>query len=491
MREELFRVEGLTLTEQDTRVLSNAWFYVGVGEITGILGQHNSGRRDLAQAICGMRDLGKAKVYLKEQLVENWNRESADKNGLFYITDFQGLFLEADVTFNVLIKQNSGNTMWLNQKQLHMQCSQLLRELGIQIPVELAVKQLSYAEKLMILIAKAVAKNAKLLVLDNIISTLNEFQLRNFSDLFHRLNSRGISIVLVDGDIEALMRLSENIVVIREGRIAGTCPRELFDEARLSTIMVGKELDIQLQPKPEMKNSKIMLQLFRKPLDKSRPMLSIHEGAFTGIVVDSEDSVAQLEGIFCGDDNEYQILVEGKKLKKRDLRRQIGVVREHSVIFPNLSMEENITLQYQKFSSLLGWVRGRKIKIAMNNRVKRFYYSELENMHQHDQVASFERTEKKMLEICRMLICQPKVLIYANPVYRMGSISSKRLLEKMQEIQETGRTSVLISDSVHICSAVCNDIVFFKDNEILGQFSTDKYGREEILQFYQKNFWKN
>lgn len=487
MKEELFRVEGLTLIEHGTQILSNATFYIRTGDLIGVLGQYTSGKRALAQAVCGMRDLRNARVYLREQPVESWNSIIAKENGFFYIKDLQSLFLEQDVAFNVLLKPHSGVSMWLNQKRLHRQCSQLLKELAIKIEENIPVKQLSYAEQLMVLIVKAVAQNATLLVLDNIVSTINESQLKNFIDLFQRLTSRGISIILADGDVETLMRLSEHIVVVREDRIASRCSKELFNAAILSTIMVGKKPDIQLKPKTKAENSKIKLQLFGKSANKSEPLFSVYEGAFSGILVFSEADISRLSEIFSGKDSEYQIIMDEKKLKRQDLKSKIGIVNEHTVIFPNLSLKENITLQYQKVSSLLGWIRGRKTKAAMNNRCKEHFCSELRALHQKDLIANLARGDKKILEICRMLICQPEVAVYVNPMYRLDSIFSKRLLTKIQEIQETGLTSVLISNNIHICCAVCNDIFIFTDNKFRGHFSTDEYGTEELLQLYLGN----
>ena len=83
MKEELFRVEGLTLIEHGTQILSNATFYIRTGDLIGVLGQYTSGKRALAQAVCGMRDLRNARVYLREQPVENWNSIIAKENGFF------------------------------------------------------------------------------------------------------------------------------------------------------------------------------------------------------------------------------------------------------------------------------------------------------------------------------------------------------------------------------------------------------------------------
>ncbi len=111
-------------------------------------------------------------------------------------------------------------------------------------------------------------------------------------------------------------------------------------------------------------------------------------------------------------------------------------------------------------------------------------------MYRVSDVSTLEWTEKRIVEICRNLIKNPDIMVYINPVYRVDSISSRRLLEKIKQLQLHGYTSVLISENVQICTAICNRILFLKDNLVMREFFMDTHPIEEVLEFYRNEFWQ-
>lgn len=490
MKRELLRMENITILNHDAGMLEQAWFYVGEGETVGVLGQYNSGRADLVRALCGRQRIPEARLYYQEEQQTEWDEETAMKKGIFCISDYDGLFLDFDVTFNIFTSYQTGNHMLVNQKNLHRQCRKFLDDLGISIPSDMPVSRLCLMDKLLVMISRAVALKAKLLVIDGLISTLDEMQLQTLQTLFAGLNQRDISIALFDVDVPALSFLADRVIVVRDGRIASNCRKEQFDEERLTTIMLGKELDISPGRDKEATDTPAVVKLYYKERTGRRLLFSVPEGSLTGIVVDTEAYTSKMERIFSGEDASYQVVINEKAVNPRMLERQIGLVHEHNVIFPNLDLEENITLCYQKISHRMLCINQRRNHIALNNYVKPFFRRELEAMYRVSDVSTLEWTEKKIVEICRNLIKNPNVMVYINPVYRLGSISSRRLLEKIRQLQLHGYTSVLVSENVQICTAVCNRILFLKDNSVMGEFFMDMHPIEEVLEFYRNEFWQ-
>lgn len=490
MNRELLRVENVTVLDHDVRMLNQAWFYIGTGETIGILGQHNSGRAELVDVICGKQQIAGARLYYEERLQTGWDAKTAAENGIFCISNFDELFLDFDVTFNIFLHRDKGVGFLVHKNSIYKKCVQLLNELGISISPDALVGQLNQSEKLMIMIARAVVLNVKLLVLENVISVMDEFQLQRFLVLFPKLNKMGISVALFDGDIQAVSLLAERVIVIRDGRIVSNCRDGQINEKRLTTVMLGKELDICLDSRKIPKHAAPVMQLFYKEQAGKRLLFSVPRGSLTGIVVDTEMSTAKMERIFEGKDPSYQVAINEKVLNTRALEKYIGLVREDSVVFENMDLEENITLRYQEISSRLFCINPRQVKIAMNNRVKPIFRKELEGIYRVKNVNALRHSERKILEICRNLIKNPEIMVYINPVYRTGSISSRHLLEKIRKLQDYGYTSILVSDSVRVCSAICNHILFFKNNSVVGEFFMDIHSAEEVLDFYRNEFWK-
>lgn len=490
MKQELLRVENVTVLDYDVRMLNQAWFYIGIGETIGILGRHDSGRAELVKVICGKERMMGARLYYKEKLQAEWNTDISAQNGIFCISDFDELFLDFDVTFNIFLRHDKGSGFLVHKSSLYKRCVELLDELGISISPDTLVDQLDQSEKLMIMIARAVVLKAKLLVLENVISVMDEFQLQRFLVLFPKLNKMGISVALFDGDIQAISLLAKRVIVIRDGRIVSNCKEEQISEKCLTTVMLGKEMDICLDSGKVPKCNSPVLQLYYKEETGRRQLFSVSRGSLTGIVVGPKMSAAKMERIFEGKDSSYEIVVNGEIVNAKTLEKHIGLVREHSIVFENMDLEENIALRYQEISSRMLCINSRQVKIAMNNQVKPFFRKELKDMYRKKNVNTLRHSEKKVLEICRNLIKKPEVMVYINPVYRTGSISSRYLLEKIRKVQNYGYTSLLVSDSVQICSAICNHILFFKNNSVAGEFFMDTHSAEEVLDFYRNEFWK-
>ena len=319
MKRELFRMENITILNHDARMLEQAWFYVGEGETVGVLGQYNSGRADLARAICGQQRIPKARLYYQEEQQTEWNEEIAMKKGIFCISDYDGLFLDFDVTFNVFPTYQTGNHMLVRHKNLYRQCREFLDELGISISSDVLVSRLNQMDKLLVMISRVVALKAKLVVINGLISALDEIQLQTLKVLFGKLNQRNISISLFDLDIPALSLLTDRIIVVRNGRIASNCRKEQFDEERLTTIMLGKEQDISPDCDKRVMDTPAVMKLYYKEKTGKRLLFSVPEGSLSGIVVDTQACTSKMERIFSGKDASYQVVINDKSVNPRIL----------------------------------------------------------------------------------------------------------------------------------------------------------------------------
>lgn len=490
MRKEIIRLDRLTVEDHGYNYLSNVSFYVEENEIVGILGQFNSGRRELAEIICGIRTWIDPHIYISEKQQTKWDKKIAVSNGIFYIKDIKELFENGDVAFNVYLLRQKDDSHWVDARKYREKCDSLLQELKIPLYAEMKIDKLTYIEKIMVMIARSVVAGAKVIVFDNIISTLNEIQISTFSKLLYMLKERGISLVLVDGDIDVLMKMTERIVVVRNGRIVSNSIKEQYDEERFLVLMIGHgvELDFATCPQIYREETKQHFIIIESGKGFGTPLLYVKKGSMTGIVVDSEENVLQVERIFCGEDKRYHFLINGKLIRNRNVRDYLGVVREHSVIFPNLNIEENIAINYQRKSSRILHIRKSKIKIALNNQVKRIFRPYLERISQVDSISELARSDRKIVEISRELISNPEIMVYINPVYRLGNVSSKFILKKIMEIHETGRTSVLVSDNIHVCSAICDTVILLRNNKVIGAFDNKNGDIPYLVDYYQLHY---
>lgn len=241
--EEVFRVEHLT----QPGVFKDVSFSVRKGEIFGVAGLMGAGRTEIMRAVFGVDPHKSGKIYLNGKEIKIKNPLDAIKEGFGFITEnrkTEGLILDFSILKNIALpsEKELANFECIDSKKEYEFCKLLSDKLGVKTTdIHLPASSLSGGNQQKVVIAKWIGMHPSLLILDEPTRGIDVGAKKDIYDLMNELTAQGVSIIMVSSDLPEVLGMSDRIMVIHEGKVAGILDRKDADQERIITLASGGE----------------------------------------------------------------------------------------------------------------------------------------------------------------------------------------------------------------------------------------------------------
>lgn len=268
-----------------TQALRGVEFEVCPGEVHALVGENGAGKSTLMKVLSGAHKADAGEMFLDSQPYTPASPLDARRRGVAMI--YQELALAPDLTVmeNIYLGVEPRRGPFLDWRELRRRTEAALSELGtFDISPQVEVRRLSVANQQMVEIARAVALDAKVVVLDEPTSSLTLQDAKRLFDLIRRLKARGLSIVYISHFLEEVREISDRFTVLRDGQTVGSGVTADTPIDRIVAQMVGREVS-DLYPRTERTFGDALLELdgvagVEKPSSAS---LRLHRGEIFGI----------------------------------------------------------------------------------------------------------------------------------------------------------------------------------------------------------------
>lgn len=240
--EEVLRVEGLSGDS-----FENISFSVRKGEIFGISGLMGAGRTEIMRALFGVDAYKKGKIFLEGKEIKIKKPTDAIKLGFGFITEnrkSEGLILDFSILRNIALpsERELSKYEYINKKEEYEFSKALSDKLGVKTEdIKLPAGSLSGGNQQKVVIAKWVGKKPSILILDEPTRGIDIGAKKDIYDLMNELTSQGVTIIMVSSELPEIIGMSDRIMVIHEGKMAGILNREEADQKRIITMATGGE----------------------------------------------------------------------------------------------------------------------------------------------------------------------------------------------------------------------------------------------------------
>lgn len=239
---EVLRVEGLSGDS-----FENISFSVRKGEIFGISGLMGAGRTEIMRALFGVDAYKKGKIFLEGKEIKIKKPTDAIKLGFGFITEnrkSEGLILDFSILRNIALpsERELSKYEYINKKEEYEFSKALSDKLGVKTEdIKLPAGSLSGGNQQKVVIAKWVGKKPSILILDEPTRGIDIGAKKDIYDLMNELTSQGVTIIMVSSELPEIIGMSDRIMVIHEGKMAGILNREEADQKRIITMATGGE----------------------------------------------------------------------------------------------------------------------------------------------------------------------------------------------------------------------------------------------------------
>ena len=238
----ILRMEGITKSFPGVKALSGVSLEVHEGEVLALLGENGAGKSTLIKIIAGVQPQDSGRMEFDGREVRFTDPMEAKAAGVSVVYQELTNVPLLTVAENMFINQYGSRNRVLNWKRMNQEAEEILRGADLNIDVKKLIGDCNIAEKQQIEIARAVYENAKLLILDEPTSALNNTEIKHLLDTICRLKAQGIAVILITHKMDEIFPVADSVVVLRDGVTVASKPIGETDENELIRLMVGREI---------------------------------------------------------------------------------------------------------------------------------------------------------------------------------------------------------------------------------------------------------
>lgn len=314
----VLQLRGITKRFPGTIALNNVNFSVLAGEIHALVGENGAGKSTLTRVLTGMKpDTGI--IHVNGQPVSIPDYRTAQRLGISLVPQEMALAPALSIAENILMGQLPQAKVRgiVDFRRLQAAATRLVEPLGMQHHVKTRLGEISLANQQLVAIAKALAANPNIIIMDEPTSALTQREKRRLFTVVKSLKERGISVIYISHIMEEIFLLADRITVLRDGECVGTVNKHDTSEADIIRMMVGRELGT-LYPKESCGAKRAVLEVrnlcTRSKLDSVS--FTLHAGEILGIGGLLGSGRSELLRVLFGADRKEsgEVLIDGNRV---------------------------------------------------------------------------------------------------------------------------------------------------------------------------------
>ncbi len=493
MDQYILEMEGIYKSFSGVRVLDNVDLKVKKGTVHALIGGNGAGKSTLMKILTGVytKDAGTIKVDGKPVTINSF--KDAGKKGIRMIFQEFSLVPTLTVAENIFLNYEiKKNKFILDEKSMRKKAQKLLDDLDIELDPDTVVADLSVGFSQMVEIAKALSKEAKILIMDEPTASLSETETATLFDLINRLKEKGVTIIYISHRMNEIFQVADEITILRDGKIIITDKTQNFDLEKVIQHMIGKTVEKTFEwkeRKNELCETNILevhgLNVNEKVKDIS---FNLKKGEILGLAgLMGSGRTEIIESIFgIRKKRGGQIIVDGKKVNIHSVKDSInaGIVlipedrRRQGLILMH-TVKENITLP------LLERIRKN---LLIDNSLAKEIVSESINEFQiktdgmNKEVRLLSGGNQQKVVISKWLKTEPKIILMDEPTAGVDVGAKGEIIDLIRNFADAGCGVIIVSSELAELLAVCDRILVLSNGRITSELHREDISTEEELQ---------
>ena len=257
---EAFALEVRNITKRFPGVLANdrVNFTLRKGEIHSLLGENGAGKSTLMNVIYGLYSPDEGEFFLDGKQAEIRNPHDAIHSGIGMVHQHFMLVEVFSVVENIILGSETTKGLSLDIRSAKREIRKLSHEHGLDIDPDAIIEDLPVGIQQRVEIIKALYRRAKILVLDEPTAVLTPQEVEELFDIMRGLTKRGVSIIFITHKLKEVLAISDRITVMRRGQVIGTTSPDETDEQGLASMMVGREVLLEVEKEPRQPGNVVL-----------------------------------------------------------------------------------------------------------------------------------------------------------------------------------------------------------------------------------------
>lgn len=478
------------------RALDGVSFLAKPGEVVALLGENGAGKSTLLKILNGDYIADGGQYLMGGQECRFKSPIEAIQAGISVIYQERQIVPYLTVAENIYMEEIPvGKSRLINTSELNQKAKEIIDKFGLHISPTEQVRHLSVAHQQMVEIMKAYRRNPKVIAFDEPTASLSDTEINILFQIIQQLKEQGIIILYVSHRMKEIFQISDQVVVIKDGKFVRQMPTEETTEAELIKLMVGRDLGNVFH---ELDRNKEIGEVVLKVEKLSNPWFKdvsfeLRKGeilGFAGLV--GAGRTETMRAIFGADEwKEGSILLDGKPVHFHHPKQAIGQGiamatedRKDQGIFSIRSIQDNISVACMKTVSHGQWIDR---KAERDLAVKSIKELRIKTPNEEKHIGELSGGNQQKVILARWLAVDPKVLILDEPTKGIDVGAKAEIYQMICALAKRGIGVIVISSELPEVIGISDRIIVMHDGRITGEVNPEQSSEEEILSYAMKD----
>jgi ribose transport system ATP-binding protein len=470
-------------------VLFSVSFDIKAGEVHALIGENGAGKSTLMKILSGIHAPTSGTIYLDGQPIVLPPNGQAEALGIVLIHQELNLAEQMTIAENIYLGREINSRGFLNRSAMHQRVKTLLSDVGLDVSPDTRISALSIAQKQMVEIAKAMSRDARVLIMDEPTAVLTEAETDILFTQVNRLRDQGVAIMFVSHKLQEVQKISDRVTILRDGQWIATRPAQDMTLEDMARMMVGRELSDLYPPLNEADvDADIVLNVSGLRTKNLHGLsFQLRRGeilGFAGLVGSGRtETFEAICGLVPIQGGEISALGHHGAFATVAQARDAGMVyltkdRKGKGLLLNLGMTTNLTLlALPRFAKNLVVDRASE-KTAMARAVRRF---DIRARDPDVLAKDMSGGNQQKLLLAKVMEANPKIVIIDEPTRGIDVGTKQQIYHFIAALAAEGVSVVVISSEMPEIIGISHRVIVMRDGRIMGELTGNEINENEIV----------
>ena len=462
------------------------------GEILALIGENGAGKSTLIKCCSGAVVPTSGKIIVNNKEFTSMTPTLAAENGIAIIYQEFNNVKELSAAENLFLGRPIRKGIVVDKKAMEAEAAKAFERLHIKINPKELMKNLTVGYQQMVEIAKAIQQDARILIMDEPSAPLTSAEVESMFEVVEQLREEGISIIYISHRLEEIYRLSDRILVLRDGEYVKTLITKNSQVQELIQLMVGRELTESYPPRKDcVDKSDVLLELQNVTGNGDENIsLKIHRGEILGLgglVGAGLTELAQL--IFGAAAKESgKMIYKGMEINPKSPREAIdlGIAlvpedrKRHGAML-GISIKNNINMPIYEKNSKFSIINSRKEKEIAEKYQKNMA---IKTPSLNQLVKNLSGGNQQKVILGRWLAADSELIIFDEPTRGIDVGAKYEIYKLMNDlVEKEGKAILMISSEMEELMGMSDRVIVLAEGKMTGELSKEEFNQETIMAY--------
>jgi len=475
--------------------LRDVSFQCRPGTVHALVGENGAGKSTLIKILAGALLPDSGEILFKGQKHQSFSARKALNSGISVIYQELALVSQMTVAENIFLGREPRKYFGIvDKKRLKIEAKKLLKQLGFEVDMDMEVGEMTVAYQQMVEIAKALSKNADLIIMDEPSAILAGHELDQLFLIIESLKKRGVTIIYISHRLEEVFRIANEVTILKDGQLVGTKPIKDLSHGELVKMMVGRTLE-EVFPVSfnQLGNPVLQVEEISTKTILNQVSFNLREGEILGVAGMVGSGRTELARAIFGADplTSGTIKIKGQDVVFKNpadaIRSKISLVpedRKYHGLFTKLSILNNITLPILSKISRWGFTDKKK-ENEIVERERQIHSIDMTSGNQEVQYLSGGNQQKVVLS--KSLQTIPEVIIMDEPTRGVDVGAKFEIYQLIRQLNKDGIAILMISSELPEILGLSDRILVMREGKIVAELTPNETNEEMIIEFATTN----